>query len=368
MSDTEINLIDIKKEFLALVESLNLAEKQVILSNLQTESSQAGFWNDDSRAKQIMQQISRIERELSQTKAYTEKLEGLIELETIVSDSKDKQLAKELSQEKREALKEFKSLKIETYLSGEYDDSPAILSIHAGQGGTEAMDWASMLQRMYQRYFERSNLNFQVVELSRGEEAGIKSVTFIVKGTHAYGYLKGESGTHRLVRLSPFNSDNLRQTSFAGVEVTPLIQSGKDISINDDDLEWQFFRAGGSGGQNVNKVSTAVRVRHTPSGIVVSSQAERTQVRNREIALEILLSKLEKIKKDEEQAKTSKLKGEHKIAGWGNQIRNYVLHPYQMIKDVRTGVETSNSESVLDGDLQEFIDAEVAFLAQNNAE
>lgn len=363
MNQTELTLEEIQAAFSDLRAGLDLDAKKNKLKELQQQSTQSRFWDNDVQAREIMQEIAQLEHQISQVESFTNKLTQLVDLEAIVNDSDDDSLSRELASEKRKLAKEFQAIKTETYLSGKYDRHPAIISIHAGQGGTEAMDWASMLQRMYMRYFERQNFKYQIVEISQGEEAGIKSVTFTVRGTFAYGYLKGESGTHRLVRLSPFNADNLRQTSFAGVEVTPLLQGTKGVTIKDEDLEWQFYRSGGSGGQNVNKVNTAVRVKHKPSGIVVSSQAERTQIRNREIALEILESKLEKIKEEKEQTQANRLKGEHKVAGWGNQIRNYVLHPYQMIKDVRTGVETSNSEAVLDGDLQDFIEAEVALLA-----
>lgn len=364
MTANSVSLDELVSKFVSLKKVLDLEPKRLQLEKLQKKSMQSDFWSDEQKAREIMQSIAALEELLTRVDELETKLNQLTELEDLVVENQDKQVLAEIADEKHSALKKYEQLKIESYLSGKYDNSDAIVSIHAGQGGTEAMDWASMLQRMYLHYFDKAGYTYQIVDSSAGEEAGIKSVTIIVKGDKAYGHLKGEAGTHRLVRLSPFNADNLRQTSFAGVEVTPLIQNSKQVEIKDEDLDWQFFRSGGSGGQNVNKVNTAVRVKHKPSGLVVVTQSERTQVRNRDIALEILASKLEKIKADEEEKKANQIKGEHKIAGWGNQIRNYVLHPYQLVKDVRTGVETSQTESVLNGDLDLFIEAEIAWIAQ----
>lgn len=235
----------------------------------------------------------------------------------------------------------------------------AILYLHSGQGGVEAMDWTQMLYRMYTRYFERKGFSFETIEENIGEEAGLKSVVVTVSGQYVYGFLKHEAGVHRLVRQSPFNADNLRQTSFALVEVLPDIGEDGKLEIKEDDLNWEFYRASSHGGQNVQKVSSAVRLKHIPSGIVVTAQSERYQGKNREYALKILKAKLW-IKQDEERRKQEmELKGGYKTPGWGNQIRSYVLHPYQMVKDLRTEYETGNTGAVLDGDLDSFIDAEL---------
>lgn len=258
--------------------------------------------------------------------------------------------------------KKLDELEFKTFLSGKYDLDGAIFAIHSGQGGTEAMDWAQMLARMYENYFKKKDWNYSVLDLSAGEEAGLKSITYEVNGIYGYGYLKGEAGVHRLVRLSPFNADHLRQTSFAMVEVLPIIEKDIEIEINPDDLRVDTFRASGAGGQNVNKLETAVRITHIPTNTIVGCQTERSQQKNREKALMWLKAKLVLKQEEEAKAKEQKLKGEYKTPGWGNQIRSYVMQPYQMVKDLRTNVETSDINGVMDGDLEAFIQAEVRML------
>jgi peptide chain release factor 2 len=302
-----------------------------------------------------MQEIGDISHEIKKIKDLQQ------ELATLNEFAKEGELSSDLKSDVKKLEKQVEEFKLSSFLSGEYDSKNAIMSIHAGQGGTEAMDWTSMLYRMYTKFCEKRGWKLQVIDLSSGEEAGIKSIVFKVAGLHAYGYLKGEAGTHRLVRQSPFNADKLRQTSFSLVEVLPEIDEADmpDIEMKDDDLDWQFFRASSQGGQNVQKVSTAVRVKHKPTNIVVTAQRERSQLQNRQIALDLLRAKLWVLEQEKKDAEKKGLKGEYKPASWGTQIRSYVLHPYKMVKDLRTKVETADPESVLDGDLDDFIEAEL---------
>jgi len=354
MSDLDSKLKDICKDLAGIKKSVGFGEKKKKIKELEVRSANPDFWKDKEIAKDAMRQMGDLKNQVE----MIEKAEDLLQ-EIRAADELG--LKGELVKNKKEILKVINRLKLSTYLSGEHDRKAAIVTIHAGQGGVEAMDWASMLYRMYLRYCERRNWKTEIISESEGEEAGMKSVTFEVVGDCAYGYLKGEAGTHRLVRQSPFNADRKRETSFALVEVLPELKEVDmpDINLNDDDLEWQFFRASTQGGQNVQKVSTAVRVKHKPSGLTVTSQTQRKQIQNRKIALDLLRSKLwlrEQVKTEEEK---KKLKGEYRPASWGNQIRSYVLHPYKMVKDLRTEVETSDADSVLDGDLDDFVQAEL---------
>lgn len=332
-----------------------MPEKRKKIGELTRESAKPDLWSDPDAARSVTQELAGLKKEEAELEELTENLEILSQL------SQDEKSSADVEKELPKVEKTLEELELTSFLSGEYDDKNALVSVHSGQGGTEAMDWANMLYRMYLRFCERKGWQTETLDYSAGEEAGIKSVTFKVSGRYAYGYLKGEAGTHRLVRQSPFNADKLRQTSFALTEVMPELEDVdlKDIKIKDDDLDWQFIHSGGHGGQNVNKVATAVRLTHIPTGITVTAQSERFQEQNRKIALNLLRGKLWLLEKEVAKGLKKELKGDYRPASWGTQIRSYVLHPYKMVKDLRTGVETGDTEGVLDGEIEEFIDAEL---------
>ena len=316
-----------------------------------------GFWDDPDRSNQKM-------KELKNLKDVVETIEGLErqyeDIETLIEmgyEEEDVQLAADIRQELDEFIAIYEEIRINTLLSEEYDGDNAILKLNAGAGGTESCDWCSMLYRMYTRWAERKGFSVEVLDYLDGDEAGIKSVTFQVNGTNAYGYLKSEKGVHRLVRISPFNAQGKRQTSFVSLDVMPDIEEDVDVEINEDELRIDTYRSSGAGGQHINKTSSAIRITHLPTGIVVQCQNERSQFQNKDKAMQMLKAKLYMLKKEANAEKLSDIRGEVKEIGWGNQIRSYVMQPYTMVKDHRTNAETGNVDAVMDGALDPFINA-----------
>ena len=315
---------------------------------------EAGFWDDVQKAQEVTQEAKRVKDKIDKFKNLNERIDDVEVLKELMEEN-DEETAKEIISEVKALSKEIDTLKIETILSGEYDRNDAILTLHTGVGGSDANAWTEMLLRMYTRWCEKKGYSLETIDYLPGDEAGVKSVTLKVKGEFAYGYLKAEKGIHRLVRISPFNANGKRQTSFASVEVLPELTSDQDIEINPVDLRIDTYRAGGAGGQHVNKTESAVRITHIPTGIVVQCQNERSQFSNRDTAMGMLKSKLIELKERAHKEKIEDLTGELKDMGWGSQIRSYVFHPYSMVKDHRTNVETSNVNGVMDGDIDNFI-------------
>lgn len=305
----------------------------------------------------MQREQTALQKEIAKLDALKKEITDAIELQGMIAED-DENSNKELEATFRKIIKELSSLELLTYFSGKHDNSPAIITLSAGAGGTEAQDWTAMLSRMYLRYAEAQGWTTQVLDENRGQEAGYKHITIRIEGDYVFGKIKHEAGVHRLVRQSPFNADNLRQTSFALLDVIPEVGK-EEVSIRPEELEFEAFRSGGKGGQNVNKVSTAVRIKHIPTGITISCSTERSQAQNRERVMTMLASKLEHLREQQHAQSIADVRGEVKSAEWGNQIRSYVLHPYKMVKDHRTEVETSDAEGVLDGKLDEFVEAMV---------
>ena len=324
---------------------------------MEEQSAQPDFWLNTAKAQGVMRQLAKQKGVVQQWRELEKKMADIAELITLASEEEDTSLEAEIQSEIEKVASRLDELELERAFSGEYDARNAILAIHAGAGGTESQDWAEILLRMYLRWAERRGYKAEVLDISPAEEAGIKSVVIGVSGDYAFGYLKSEHGVHRLVRLSPFDADHARHTSFALVEVMPEAEADVDVKIEPDELKVDVFRSSGPGGQHMQKTSSAVRLTHQPTGLVVTSQSERSQYQNKEIALKILQARLLELELTKRAEERAKLKGKRIAAGWGNQIRSYVLHPYKMVKDHRTGYQTSDTDAILDGELDSFITA-----------
>ncbi len=329
-----------------------LREENILL---ESEMQEPDFWNNQERAQLVSQKLKHNTDKIEEFKSLTEQVEEIELLIEMIQEEEDESYLQELLENMDEAEKKLEAARIVALLSEEYDENNAILSIHAGAGGTEAQDWADMLFRMYTRWIESKGYNMTVLDILPDPEAGIKSVTVLVEGTNAYGYLKSEKGVHRMVRISPFDASKKRHTSFASVDVIPEIKDDVEVEINESDLKIDTFRSSGAGGQHVNTTDSAIRITHIPTGIVVTCQNERSQHKNRETAMKMLKSKLLEIKKMENKEKIEDIQGKYNQIAWGSQIRSYVFHPYNMVKDHRTNAETGNVQAVMDGNLDMFM-------------
>ena len=319
--------------------------------------SDPSFWEDAGKAQEVINEANAVKEKYNGLKSLQDQLEEYSLMMEMLEEDQDADMQAELENGIQKLQKETETYELNMLLSGPYDSNNAILEIHSGAGGTESQDWGSMLLRMYMRWAEKKGYTVETMDYQDGEEAGLKSVTLLIKGLNAYGYLKAEKGVHRLVRISPFDSAGRRHTSFASVDVVPELDDSVEMDINPEDLRIDVFRASGAGGQHINKTESAVRITHLPTGIVVSSQAGRSQLKNKEQAMSTLRAKVHQVELEQKEKEMAEIRGEHKEIGWGSQIRSYVFHPYSMVKDHRTGEETGNVEAVMDGELDPFIEA-----------
>lgn len=358
MEVSEKDLNEAESKIIFLQEKLNIKESKKEAKALQKKTEAPDFWMDPTKAKEISHKLKELKEDIESIEEFQKEINDLKEFFVLIEENSE--IKKEFNQRFLSLQKAILQKELEVNFKGKYDKGSAIFTIMAGAGGKEAEDWALMLFRMYQRYFEKKKFNVIILDELLGEgNEGIKTITLEVKAKYAYGYLRREAGVHRLVRLSPFSAQSLRHTSFALVDVIPVIKESHDINIKPEDLKIDYFRASGPGGQYVNKRDSAVRITHIKTGIVVSCQAERSQGSNREKAMSLLLSKLHALKEQKTKEEIAKQKGEKITAGWGNQIRSYVLQPYRLVKDLRTGVETANTDAVLNGELDQFIEEEI---------
>ncbi|MGI5987857.1 MAG: peptide chain release factor 2 [Dysosmobacter sp.] len=356
-------LRDLGPELTKLAAALDVDSARQEAQRLEDETAQDGFWNDLERSQKVQMRLKQLQNKVTRQEKLVSEWEDLNALCEMGQEAEDEELLAELKEGFARLEEKIEETRMTTLLSGEYDSSNAILQFHAGAGGTEAQDWAQMLYRMYTRWAERHGFVYKILDYEDGDEAGIKSAAISIEGENAYGLLKSENGVHRLVRVSPFDANARRQTSFAAVEVMPELENDDTIEIRDEDIEMQVYRASGAGGQHVNKTSSAVRLIHKPTGIVVASQQERSQFQNKDNCMKMLRAKLLELKAQQHAEKISDIKGVQMKIEWGSQIRSYVFMPYQMVKDTRTGYETGNIDNVMDGDLDGFLNAYLTQLA-----
>ena len=366
IEETSKQIENIKNKLAEIKETLSIDKLEEELKILEKETLTQEFWNDSENMAKVLSKINNLKKKITSYKNIENEIKTLSEMLELVAEEGDSDLEKEISENLNNVEKDVEELEISTLLSEKYDENNAIVTIHPGAGGTEAQDWAEMLYRMYTRWANDNNFKIEELDYLDGEEAGLKSVTFLVSGSYAYGYLKSEHGVHRLVRISPFDSGGRRHTSFASVEVLPEINDDEDIYINPDDIKMDVYRASGAGGQHVNKTSSAVRLTHIPTGIIVACQTERSQFQNRDTAMKMLKSKLLTLKEQANKEKIEDLKGIQMDIAWGSQIRSYVFCPYTLVKDHRTNFEVGDVQSVMDGNLNSFIFAYLKYNRKNN--
>ncbi len=340
-----------------LYEAMDIEKKEKRLAELEAQSADPNFWNDTENSQKVVREMSHLKSAVRAFDKLKSKYDDTLTLVELALETGEEDVYDEAKADYDFILADLETQKLATLLSGEYDANNAILTFHAGAGGTEAQDWAQMLYRMYTRWAERHGFKYKILDYLDGDEAGIKSASILIEGENAYGFLKSEAGVHRLVRISPFDASGRRQTSFASLEVMPELSDDTDIEINPSDLKVDTYRAGGAGGQHVNKTESAVRITHIPTGVVVACQNERSQIQNREVAMKMLKAKLAEIKEREHLEKIEDIKGVQKEIGWGSQIRSYVFMPYTLVKDHRTNFEMGNVSAVMDGELDGFINA-----------
>ncbi|MGL4800101.1 MAG: peptide chain release factor 2 [Cellulosilyticaceae bacterium] len=346
--------------------SLDVARRQEQIEELERKSAEPDFWNDMDHAQKVLQELKVHKEIIEKYEKLCGKYEDTLTLIEMGQEEQDEMIAEEAMAEGQEFKEEYEAMRIATLLDGEYDMNNAILSLHAGAGGTEACDWVSMLYRMYSRWADKKGYKVQLLDYLDGDEAGVKSVTIQINGPNAYGYLKSEKGIHRLVRISPFDSSGRRHTSFASCDIIPEITDEINVDIKTEDLRIDTYRATGAGGQHINTTDSAVRITHLPTGVVVQCQNERSQIQNREKAMQMLKAKLYEKQEEERLATLDGIRGEKKEIGWGSQIRSYVFHPYNMVKDHRTTEETGNTGAVMDGDIDKFMNAYLVWIHQND--